>query len=143
MLPANLRMRNSGEFAATVRRGHREGSKTVVLHAWRPAEPGPEGADIKVGFVVSKRVGMAVLRNRTKRRLRHLVRHLIQERPPSLPPRLRIVIRALPAAAGDGDRLAADLGKVWSRSFPEATAAVGPDRQRRQKNTFSTRGRQS
>ena len=49
-----------------------------------------------VGFVVSKSVGGAVVRNRTKRRLRALIRPLLTE----LTPGTRLVVRALPAAAG-------------------------------------------
>jgi len=61
-----------------------------------------------VGFVVAKSVGPAVIRNRVKRRLRHLMR----ERVSSLPSGSLLVIRALPAAAaaGSGD-LAADLDR--------------------------------
>jgi ribonuclease P protein component len=142
MLPADLRMRSSGEFAATVRRGHREGSKTVVLHVWAPAEPDPGGSGAKIGFVVSKKVGTAVIRNQTKRRLRHLVRRLVEDRSTPLPSQLRVVLRALPAAARNRDRLAADLAKVWFRSVPEHPAPAG-DNRRREGNVFVVRGHQS
>jgi ribonuclease P protein component len=59
-----------------------------------------------VGFVVSKAVGNAVIRNRVQRRLRHLARgHL-----PALPQGSVLVVRALPAAAAAPSAvLAADL----------------------------------
>lgn len=50
---------------------------------------------VQVGFVVSKAVGNAVVRNRVKRRLRHLTREHLME----LPGRGALVVRALPAAA--------------------------------------------
>lgn len=69
----------------------------------RPAAPHPvstaAGEPARVGFVVSKAVGNAVVRNRVKRRLRHLTR----EQLPSLGQlggRAVLVVRALPAAAG-------------------------------------------
>ena len=47
------------------------------------------------GLVVSRAVGPAVVRNRVKRRLRHL----LAPRLAALPPGARLVVRALPAAA--------------------------------------------
>lgn len=66
-----------------------------------------------VGFVVSKAVGVAVERNRVKRRLRHLMReHLAQ-----LPLGSRLVVRALPAATGlSSSVLAADLISALQRA---------------------------
>lgn len=49
-----------------------------------------------MGFVVSKAVGNAVVRNRVKRQLRHLAR----ERVGLLPAGSLVVLRANPAAAG-------------------------------------------
>ncbi len=79
------------------------------------ATPSPEparsrGAEPSVprraGFVVSKAVGGAVVRNKVRRRLRHLVR----ERLPELPDGTTLVVRALPPAAdATYARLGADL----------------------------------
>ena len=70
-------MRRSSDFGATVRRGRRAGSGTVVVHVL-PALPDELVAGSRrVGFVVSKAVGGAVVRNRTKRRLRALMRPLL------------------------------------------------------------------
>ena len=49
----------------------------------------------RVGFVVSKAVGNAVVRNRTKRRLRHIVADHMSE----IPCGTDVVVRANPAAA--------------------------------------------
>lgn len=53
------------------------------------------GAPATVGFVVSKAVGVAVVRNLVKRRLRGIVREELS----TLPPGSLVVLRALPAAA--------------------------------------------
>ena len=50
-----------------------------------------EGAP-RVGFVVSKKIGNAVVRNRVTRRLREIVRPHLE----TLPPGSAIVLRALP-----------------------------------------------
>jgi len=63
----------------------------------------------RAGFVVSKAVGGAVVRNLVRRRLRHLVRPRLAQ----LPPGSTLVVRALPAAAGaDAAQLAADLDQA-------------------------------
>jgi ribonuclease P protein component len=60
----------------------------------------------RFGFVVSKAVGGAVVRNRVKRRLRHACHGLVTD----LPAGSVTVVRALPSAATAGfDQLAADL----------------------------------
>jgi ribonuclease P protein component len=61
---------------------------------------------------VSKAVGGAVVRNKVKRRLRHLMR----DRVALLPPGSLVVVRALPGA-GDADhvQLARDLDAALER----------------------------
>lgn len=105
MLPRSARMRSAPEFRATTRRGVRAGRPTLVVHARLPHTSPPESSSTRVGFVVSKAVGNAVTRNRVKRRLRHLVRPLLQ----GCPQPVHLVVRALPAAATEPDRLADDL----------------------------------
>jgi ribonuclease P protein component len=72
-------------------------------------EPGNSDRPALVGFVVSKAVGSAVVRNKVKRRLRHLARgHL-----GSLPGGSLLVLRASPRAATACQAdLAADLDLV-------------------------------
>jgi ribonuclease P protein component len=63
-------------------------------------------APARAGFVVSRAVGGAVVRNRVRRRLRHLV----GDRLAALPPGATLVVRALPDSATTSyDRLGADL----------------------------------
>lgn len=89
-------MRNSQDFRQTIRSGKRSARPTLVAHVvpYGAGVPGG-GGHTSVGFVVSKAVGPAVVRNRVKRRLRHLMRDRIEH----LPPGSRLVIRALPESA--------------------------------------------
>ncbi|MGY4911050.1 ribonuclease P protein component [Micromonospora aurantiaca (nom. illeg.)] len=121
MLAAAQRLRRSSDFAAAVRGGRRVGRGAVVVHLTLPepigttATPSPEPARIldaetsapsRAGFVVSKAVGGAVVRNKVRRRLRHLVRERLAE----LPAGTTLVVRALPASAeATYTRLGADL----------------------------------
>lgn len=76
----------------------------MVLHSCPGATP---SSPAQVGFVVSRAVGNAVVRNRVKRRLRHEVAARIQ----TFPGRL-LVVRAAPAAAeADSRQLGADLDR--------------------------------
>ncbi|MFW6773158.1 ribonuclease P protein component [Nocardioides sp. CPCC 205120] len=116
MLARDQRMRRGAEFATAVRRGRRAGTRTLVCH-WADAED-----PLRVGFVVSKAVGPAVVRNRVKRRLRHLV--LDAGRSGALPLTGLLVVRALPAAAdSDVDRLRSDLERSVDRVGPPMVAA--------------------
>lgn len=60
---------------------------------------------------MSRAVGDAVTRNRVKRRLRHLLAHEV----PRLPTGLALVVRALPTASAEPERLVADLGGALRR----------------------------
>jgi ribonuclease P protein component len=117
VLPASHRLRDSAEFGLTVRRGRRAGTHTLVVHVARPSADGPP----RVGFVVGKPVGGAVVRNRTKRRLRALVRPLL----PQVLPGARVVVRANPpAAAADTSVLERDLASALGRAGRAAGALM-------------------
>lgn len=125
MLAAGNRLTDPEGFRAASRRGHRAGARTVVTHLLLPPEQqvvgmsGPtsppartELPAARVGFVVSKAVGNAVVRNRVQRRLRHAVR----DRLTVLPPGSLLVVRALPAAAlASYTELAGDLERCLQR----------------------------
>src|SRR6187549_3839103 len=95
-------MRNGSDFTAAVRGGRRAGRRTLVVHLSRARTEAPT----RVGFVVSKAVGNAVVRNRVKRRLRHVVKDRLADVPASA----TLVVRALPPAAElDSAELRAEL----------------------------------
>ncbi|MDT3395260.1 ribonuclease P protein component [Streptomyces sp. B1866] len=116
MLPSDHRLRRREDFAAAVRRGRRAGRPLLVVHlrsgATDPHAPGESAPPARAGFVVSKAVGGAVVRNRVKRRLRHLVRDRLDR----FPDGSLVVVRALPGAgeAGPGE-LARDLDSALQR----------------------------
>lgn len=111
-------MRSSVAFGLAIRGGVRSGRPTVVVHACVAPQVEGAPAGTQVGFVVSKKVGNAVIRNRVKRRLRHLVRAEL----PGAPADLLIVVRALPAAAIEPGRLAADLSAAWQSCLSRLVA---------------------
>jgi ribonuclease P protein component len=109
MLSREHRLTSSRDFTATVRRGRRAGSRTLVAHLLVDGSAPDRPA--RVGFVVSKAVGPAVTRTRVKRRLRHLSRERLLGGSP-LPPGAMLVVRALPAAAeASYERLGRDLDR--------------------------------
>jgi ribonuclease P protein component len=72
----------------------------------------------RVGLVVSKAVGNAVVRNRVKRRLRHQAAPLVG----TLPAGTSVVVRALPPAASStsaelAEELRAGLTRCLSRTM--------------------------
>lgn len=118
MLAAANRLTSSAGFDAAVRGGRRCGSRTVVLHLG--AGEGPDAAGVRVGMVVSRAVGGAVVRNRVRRRLRHLVREHVASLEAGAPGS-RLVVRALPAAA---DASYAELGRDVSRCLGRLVPAA-------------------
>jgi ribonuclease P protein component len=104
-------MTRSTDFGLTVNRGVRAAQPNLVVHALRARGEGPEAP--KVGLVVSKAVGNAVIRHRVSRRLRHVARDLLGD----LEPGDRIVIRALPKSAhADSARLRRELTTALERT---------------------------
>ncbi|MDT4940480.1 MAG: ribonuclease protein component [Pseudonocardiales bacterium] len=78
-------------------------------------------AGVRVGFVVAGSVGPAVVRNRVRRRLRHLMRTRLA----GLPSGIDLVVRAQPATAGlPSSALAAELDKALSRALVHTSALV-------------------
>ena len=123
------RMRRRRDFTLAVREGRRSGRPALVVHIVRGSEPEPA----RVGVIVSRRVGSAVVRNRVKRRLRHL----IAARVSLLPAGSLVVIRANPPAATTAwaelaDELDSCLGSALSgsasggRRRPRSSAGADP-----------------
>ncbi|MCL2454156.1 MAG: ribonuclease P protein component [Micrococcales bacterium] len=92
-------MRRSADFARTVRDGARSGRQTLVVHLVHD----DQDAGARVGFVVPRSVGGAVVRNKVKRRLRAIV----ADRLPAFGGD-DVVVRALPGAAEVSMRRLAD-----------------------------------
>jgi ribonuclease P protein component len=106
VLPAARRLRHRAEFTLTVRQGQRGGSPGLVVHLCSEDSSGPARA----GFIVGKSVGPAVVRNRVRRRLRHLVAGRIEQ----LPNGTLLVVRATPPAAAASH---AELGDALDRAL--------------------------
>lgn len=112
MLDRSHRLTRSQDFAVAVRHGVRTGSTSLVVHLGS-REPEVPGEPVRVGLVVGRPVGNAVIRNQVKRRLRHLLR----DRLSSVPDGAVLVVRALPPAAGASSALLGDeLDRALARS---------------------------
>ena len=70
------RMKKRAEFLRAASSGRKAQSAGLVLQA----RDRKDGAPARFGFTVTKKVGNAVVRNRTKRRLREAARKLSAER---------------------------------------------------------------
>lgn len=113
MLPKQHKFTSPSDFTRTIKRGRRAGSRTVVVHlvdrsGMSDVEVAQQGGP-RVGLIVSKAVGNAVIRHRTSRRLRHVCAELFNTVPSTALPRsIDLVIRALPSA---GTALSSDLDR--------------------------------
>ena len=88
-----------------------------MLHLAEGGDPLSGPTTPQVGFVVSRAVGNAVVRNRVRRRLRHLVRDRLGD----VPGGAVLVVRALPDSAGaSSDELRADLARCLERVLRQA-----------------------
>jgi len=124
------RLSKSADFQRVYRQGRSAASRHLVLYAF-PREQVENGAGIRLGVSVGRRVGGAVERNRVKRLLREAFWSLDDR----LPPTHDYVIVARPGAAqfaeGRGlDGFTIDLGELLGEllasgqegSRPEAAA---------------------
>ena len=92
MLPGEHRIIAKSDFRDVIKAGKRLHKSTMVIY-WKEDNSYPTGP--MVGFVVSKAVGNAVVRNLVKRRLRAIVANNISK----LPRHSKLIVRALPNAS--------------------------------------------
>ena len=75
MLPAEQRLRENRDFRLIYARGRSHADSLAVIYVLRRNGDHANAAPVRrIGFVVSKKLGDAVVRNRIKRRLREAVR---------------------------------------------------------------------
>ena len=105
--PRDERMQSQQEFDQVKREGVSCSGQYLVLAAnFRPLE-----SSKRVGFIISKRVGRAVIRNRVRRRLREVYRLRRQ----GILGGYRMVLIARPAAALAGfELLDAEFARLFS-----------------------------
>lgn len=94
MLARANRLRTAEEFRLTLRRGRRRAGRFTVVSTMRGAG-GSASAPPRFGFVVSRKVGDAVARNRLRRRMRAVAYEALD----GVPDGCQLVVRALPGAA--------------------------------------------
>lgn len=92
MLAKPNRLTRGSDYKATVRRGTRCAGAHTVTYVGRAGDP----AVARFGFIVSRQVGSAVVRNTVRRRLKAVCAEAL----PAVAPGVDVVIRALPSAAG-------------------------------------------
>jgi ribonuclease P protein component len=108
VLAKTARVTTADEYRAAVRRGARFAAPRLVTYVRRNGE-----SPARFGFIVSKAVGVAVVRNRVRRRLKAIC-YALQ---PTVEPGTEIVIRALPSSATS---TFAELSADVARSFAKA-----------------------
>jgi ribonuclease P protein component len=109
-LPKSRRLTRPSEFERVKKEGRSERGALLILGAIQSQDRHP----LRAGFVTSKRIGGAVVRNRVRRRLREIVRKHQQD----LRADLWIVIIARPKAARATYR---ELEDEWLRLAKRAS----------------------
>ncbi|GAA5210483.1 ribonuclease P protein component [Microbacterium kyungheense] len=108
MLARANRLTRGADYKAVVRRGRRCAGAHTVTYVSRVETDGPA----RFGFIVSRQVGGAVVRNSVRRRLKALCYESLG----AVSPGNDIVIRALPTAASASFAdLRADVEKCLAR----------------------------
>lgn len=108
MLPRANRLTRGADYKAVVRRGRR----CATAHTVTYVTASDDAQSTRFGFIVSRQVGSAVVRNTIRRRLKSVCAGVLTD----VPPGTDVVIRALPAAAtADYTQLRDDVVRCLSR----------------------------
>jgi ribonuclease P protein component len=110
MAPAPQRLKKRAEFLRVAAKGRKAAVHGLVLQALARDDAGPA----RLGFTVTKKVGNAVVRNRTRRRLKEAARLLLREQPVQ---GVDLVLIGRDGTRGRGfDALMDDLRRAISRT---------------------------
>ncbi|MCK2035027.1 ribonuclease P protein component [Microbacterium sp. SSW1-49] len=111
MLARPYRLTRGSDYRLVVRRGSRCGGARVVTSMLSTGE----STVARFGFIISKQVGNAVVRNSVRRRLKAVCAEAL----PRVPEGTDVVIRALPASAtATYAELSADVNRCLGRLSP-------------------------
>lgn len=91
MLARAHRIVHGDDYKSVVRRGKRAGTPHLMIYSTVREAAGPA----RFGFIVSKAVGNAVVRNTVRRRLKSIALEML----PAISPGVDVVVRARPEAA--------------------------------------------
>ncbi|WP_082738346.1 ribonuclease P protein component [Microbacterium sp. CCH5-D1] len=115
MLARPYRLTRGSDYRLVVRRGSRCGGARVITSVLTTGE----NRAARFGFIISKHVGTAVVRNSVRRRLKAVCAEAL----PRVPEGTDVVIRALPASAtASYAELRADVDRCLRRLEPAASA---------------------
>ncbi|MBT2495988.1 ribonuclease P protein component [Microbacterium sp. ISL-59] len=115
MLARPYRLTRGSDYRLVVRRGSRCGGARVITSVLTTGE----SRAARFGFIISKQVGTAVVRNTVRRRLKAVCAESL----PRVPEGTDVVIRALPASAtASFAELRADVDRCLSRLAPVPAA---------------------
>ena len=115
MLARPYRVTRGSDYRLVVRRGSRCGGAHVITSMLSTGE----SRAARFGFIISKQVGTAVVRNTVRRRLKAVCAGAL----PRVPEGTDVVIRALPASAtASFAELEADVRRCLNRLTPASTA---------------------
>lgn len=124
-LPVDRRLRRSADINRVVRQGRRVRVSSFVLHHLAVAAPSSAdvavgapsvgGPRVRVAFAAPRSIGVAVVRNRVRRRVQAQLASLLAEN--ALDADLDLVIRLLPASTtAESDELGSDLRTALRRA---------------------------
>lgn len=95
MLARANRITTADDYRGVVRRGTRYVSANAVMYLRAPKNGERGDAQPRFGFIVAKSVGIAVTRNKVRRRLKAASYSMLDQ----VKPGTDVVVRALPGAA--------------------------------------------